>query len=119
MVMDDYTLEDLALDIEVLESFNELINVVRVDKDGNKWLDPTYDKFLEASDDLRYLTEDILDGLKCHLTTEEGHYNTTNRVKFVHMGFRMTTMVVDGVKYHHVVRISDKLTNSSILLKFA
>ena len=119
MAIDEYSLEDLALDIECLESFNELINTVRVDEEGNKWLDTTYSKFVEASDDLKELTSDIIKGLRSHLVTQQGHYHTTNRVKFVHMGFRMTVMVVNGVKFHHVIRLSDKLTNSSILLKFA
>lgn len=119
MTIENYSLEDLALDIECLESFNELINTVRVDEEGNKWLDTTYSKFVDASDDLKELTSDVIGGLKHHLVTEQGHYHTANRVKFVHMGFRMTAMVVNGVKFHHVIRLSDKLTNSSILLKFA
>lgn len=115
----DYTMEDLALDIEVLESCRELYLSSVKDSVGNLWVDTDSEGYLDCSDEFKELLQDILQGLKSHLIRPDGAGNMANRVKFVQMGYRLVHIRQEGTQHQHVLKLYHPGSKNHILLNYA
>lgn len=117
--MSDYTMEDLALDIEVLESCRELYLSSVKDSVGSLWVDTDSEGYLDCSVEFKQLLQDILQGLKLHLIRPDGTGNMANRVKFVQMGYRLVQIRQEETQYHHVLKLHHPGSKNHILLNYA
>lgn len=116
-------LDDLALDVEVLQSFNELRSVAIRDENNELWLDTDHKKFIEASEDFKDQTHAVIEGLREKLVTyvdDKPQWHVGNRVAFVQMGFRLVThKCPDGRNLRHVLKLEHSLSRSEIFLAYA
>lgn len=115
----EYTMEDLALDIEVLESCKELYHASVKDEVGNLWFSLDSKGFLECDDEFKELVDDVLKGLQNHLIKPDKTGHMTNRVKFVQMGFRLIHVKNETTNYYHVLKLYHPGSKSHILFNYA
>lgn len=115
----DYSMEDLALDIEVLESCRELYLSSIKDSVGNLWVNLDSEEYLDCGDDFKQLLQDIIQGLKTHLIKPDNTGHMANRVKFVQMGYRLVHIRHEETQYQHVLKLYHPGSKTHILLNYS
>lgn len=116
---EDYAMEDLALDIEVLESCRDLYLSSRKDEDQNWWVDLSSQGYLDCDNEFKTLMQDVIEGLRKLLIGKDSTGNMPNRVKFVQMGFRLIQVSKGSQKRHHVLKLYHPGSKNHILLDYS
>lgn len=114
----EYAMEDLAMDIEVLESCRDLYLSSIKDTEGNLWVDFNSSSYLDSDEEFKDLMNDILGNLRKLLIRDDSTGHMPNRVKFVQMGFRLIHVKQELINRRHVLKLYHPGSKNHILLNY-